>query len=195
MTTKLAKFIALSLLSTSFLSPLALASGSHSGGHEKAKASAPKKMDQGGHMDKADMQMNASDDVTTPAHKLNGNGSMKLTGRLVLPKMDPIRGKKLFVSKGCVACHSINGIGGHGAPKLDAHTMDKSMNPFDFAAKMWRAAPAMIAAQEEAFGEQINFTGDELADIAAFVHNDAVQHTFKEQDLTPEARKMMNHSH
>jgi hypothetical protein len=33
-------------------------------------------------------------------------------------------------------------------------------------------APAMIYAQEEALGEQILFTGDEFADIIAFVHHD-----------------------
>jgi hypothetical protein len=53
----------------------------------------------------------------------------------------------------------------------------------------------MIYAQEEALGGQILFTGDELADIVAFVHNDEVQHSFSEADLTAEARKMMHHSH
>ena len=60
---------------------------------------------------------------------------------------------------------------------------------------MWAMAPAMIASQEEALGEQILFTGDELADIIAFVHNDEVQHSFTDADLTPEARKMMHHHH
>ena len=44
-------------------------------------------------------------------------------------------------------------------------------------------------------GEQIYFTGDELADIIAFMHNDEVQHRFSEADMTPEARKMMHHDH
>ena len=50
---------------------------------------------------------------------------------------------------------------------------------------MWNHAPAMIAAQEDAFGEQIYFTGGELADVIAFVHDDDTQHTFAEADLTP----------
>ena len=116
-------------------------------------------------------------------------------GRLMMPHMDPRRGKELFVTKGCVACHAINGIGGHDAPNLDAHTMAPMMNPFDFAAKMWNHAPAMIAAQEAALGEQIYFTGDELADIIAFIHHDEVQHGFTERDITPDARKMMDHDH
>ena len=112
-----------------------------------------------------------------------------------MPSMNPLRGRKLFVNKGCVACHAINGVGGHDATNLDAHTMRPMMNPFEFAAKMWAMAPAMIYAQEEALGEQILFTGDELADIIAFVHNDEAQHDFGEVDLTPEARKMMHHEH
>lgn len=115
--------------------------------------------------------------------------------RLLMPLMNPERGKRLFVSKGCVACHAINGIGGHDAPAMDAHRMDRVMNPFDFAAKMWNHAPAMIAAQEGAMGEQIYFTGNELADIIAFIHDDEAQHAFSEKDITPAARKMMHHEH
>jgi cytochrome c len=115
--------------------------------------------------------------------------------RLVMPIMNAERGKKLFVDKGCVACHAVNGVGGHDAPSMDAHKMNGLMNPFDFAAKMWNHAPGMIAAQEGAFGDQVLFTGDELADIIAFVHDDRTQHTFNERDLTAQARKMMDHEH
>ena len=114
---------------------------------------------------------------------------------MAMPRMDATRGRKLFVAKGCVACHSINGVGGHDATALDAHTMTPMMNPFDFAAKMWRMAPAMIYAQEEALGEQILFTGDELADIIAFVHDDVEQHNFTDADISAEAAKMMDHGH
>ena len=69
---------------------------------------------------------------------------------LVMPQMDPERGKVAFVETGCVACHAINGVGGHDAPSLDAHTMDGLMNPFDFSARMWNHAPGMIATQREA---------------------------------------------
>ena len=117
-----------------------------------------------------------------------GHGS-----QLVIPIMNPERGKRLFVAKGCVACHAINGVGGHYAPALDAHTMERLMNPFDFAAKMWNHAPAMITAQEEAFGEQVYFTGAEFADVIAFVHDDETQHTFAESDRTPQARERMDH--
>ena len=57
---------------------------------------------------------------------------------ILMPLMDPARGRKLFASKGCVVCHSVNGIGGKGAPPLDATTMPPLVNPFEFAARMWR---------------------------------------------------------
>jgi mono/diheme cytochrome c family protein len=114
--------------------------------------------------------------------------------RLVMPIMNPTR-VDLFVDKGCVACHAINGVGGHDAPAMDAHSLSGLMNPFDFAAKMWNHAPAMIAAQEEAFGEQVYFTGEELADIIAFIHDDDAQHSFSEKNITAKARKMMEHEH
>jgi len=115
--------------------------------------------------------------------------------RLAMPKMDSAKGMRLFASKGCVACHSVNGVGGHDATALDAHTMKRVMNPFEFAAKMWRGAPAMIAAQEEAMKGQIYFTGQELAHIIAFVHDDAQQHKFSETMIPANIRRWMGHTH
>lgn len=117
------------------------------------------------------------------------------TTRLKFPEMNAEAGKDTFVNKGCIACHAINGVGGHDAPAMDAHRQMNEVNPFNFAAKMWNHAPGMIAAQEDAFDEQINLTGQELANIIAFVHDDNAQHTFSENDLTSKARKMMGHSH
>jgi len=130
------------------------------------------------------------------ANHIAGNGKKAVHGaQLIIPMMSPERGKRLFVDKGCVACHAINGVGGHDAPAMDAHRSMGLVNPFDFAAKMWNHAPGMIAAQQEALGEQIYFTGEELADIIAFLHNDEAQHGFSEADLTAEAKKLMHHEH
>ena len=118
-----------------------------------------------------------------------------LPGRLRMPKMDPANGKKLFIDKACVACHSVNGVGGEDAPALDAHTMDAVMSPFDFAARMWNHAYGMILAQQEALDEQIELSGQELADLIAFFHNDELQHTLKDGDITPEVREKMDHAH
>ncbi len=116
---------------------------------------------------------------------------MMSTG-LILPKMNAANGRQLFASKGCVVCHSINGVGGEDAAMLDAKMMDLPMNPFEFAARMWRGAPAMVAAQEAELGGRIEFTGEELANIIAFVHDAEEQKLFSEKDI-PEAIKGMMH--
>lgn len=112
---------------------------------------------------------------------------------LFLPRMDPARGRKLFASKGCVVCHAINGVGGEDAPALDAESMERFMNPFDFAAKMWAGAEAMIYVQREELGEQIEFDGGELADLIAFVHDAEEQKKFSESDIPTKIKELMEH--
>jgi mono/diheme cytochrome c family protein len=97
--------------------------------------------------------------------------------------MDPANGRKLFASKGCVVCHSVNGVGGKDAPPLDASTMVGMTNPFDFVANMWRGAGPMIQLQQEELGGQIEFTGQELSDIIAFLHDEEEQKKFSEADI------------
>lgn len=110
---------------------------------------------------------------------------------LLLPILSPARGRMLFASKGCVVCHSINGVGGTDARPLDASTMAEPMNPFDFAARMWRGAPAMIALQNAELGRQIQFTGQELADIVAFAHDVPEQMKFTEADIPADIKELM----
>ncbi|HEC91352.1 MAG TPA: c-type cytochrome [Alphaproteobacteria bacterium] len=112
--------------------------------------------------------------------------------RLVMPIMSPERGKKVFVNKGCVTCHSFNGVGGDDAPAMDSHTKEDLVNPFAFVAKMWDHAPGMIAAQKDELGGQLHFTGAQLADITAFIHDEDARRSFSKKDLTPRIRKMMS---
>lgn len=102
---------------------------------------------------------------------------------LVLPKMDSQRGRELYVSKGCVVCHSINGAGGTEAAPLDAATMDPAMNPFEFFARMWLGSKPMIAMQEDRMGQQSEFTAQELGDIVAFIHDPAMQKSFSAAEI------------
>ena len=123
-----------------------------------------------------------------------GQMTQRMKGpNLVMPKMDPANGRKLFASKACVVCHSVNGIGGKDAAALDASTMPGMVNPFDFVAKMWQGAPMMIASQVAELKEQTTFTGQELADIIAFVHDQAEQKKFSEADIPPQIKAHMEH--
>ncbi len=112
---------------------------------------------------------------------------------LILPEMNAVEGRRLFASKGCVVCHSINGVGGTDAPMLDAEFMDSPMNPFEFAARMWRGAEAMVALQRDELGNVIELNGEELAAIIAFVHDADEQAKFSENDIPEEVEAMMGH--
>lgn len=102
---------------------------------------------------------------------------------LALPKANSQRGRELYVSKACVACHTINGVGGQNAAPLDASTMDPSGNPFEFFARMWLGTKPMIAMQENMMGQQAELTAEELADIVAFIHDEAMQKNFSDQEI------------
>lgn len=128
----------------------------------------------------------------TQAPGATGQGMM--SPGLVTPRMDAARGRMLFASKGCVVCHAVNGVGGQDAPPLDASTMPTPMNPFEFAAKMWRGAEAMVALQREELGEPIQLNGDELADIIAFVHHAGEQKKFSQADIPPRVKELMEHT-
>ena len=110
---------------------------------------------------------------------------------LTMPEMDATKGRMLFAPKGCVVCHSVNGVRGPDAPALDAEYMDSPMNPFEFAARMGRGAAALVAMQEDELGSQIELTGDELASIIAFTHDADEQAKFSEEDIPENIREMM----
>lgn len=112
---------------------------------------------------------------------------------LMMPSMDAARGRLLFASKGCVVCHAVNKVGGEDAPPFDASTMVLPMNPFEFAARMWDGAEAMVALQREELGEPIRLDGQELADIIAFVHHADEQKKFSDADIPPQIKKLMQH--
>ena len=120
-------------------------------------------------------------------------GMMMMSSGLILPQMDAEEGRTLYASKGCVVCHSINGVGGTDAPMLDAEFMDTPMNPFEFAARMWRGADAMVELQRDELGEVIDLNGEELAAIIAFVHSTEEQVKFSEEDIPEEIEALMGH--
>ena len=94
---------------------------------------------------------------------------------------DPDAGRALFVDKGCVICHAVNGTGGKAASPLDAGVGEPAVDPLEFAARMWRGAPAMIELQSTELGYAIDLTAAEIADLAAFAADRRAQRA-----LTPE---------
>ena len=121
-----------------------------------------------------------------------GGQTMMMGPGLFMPTMNPAKGRKLFASKGCVVCHSVNGIGGKDAPALDYSTMRGVISPFDFVARMWQGAASMVAMQMGEMKMQTTFTGQELADIIAFTHDAEEQRKFSESDIPPEIKATWN---
>ena len=60
---------------------------------------------------------------------------------------------------------------------MNASDMPAPMNALEFAARMWKGSPAMVAMQEEELGDFITLTGQELADLIAFIHDEMMQAT------------------
>jgi hypothetical protein len=48
---------------------------------------------------------------------------------------------------------------------------------------MWLGTKPMIAIQEERIGHQVELTAEELGDIVAFIHDEAMQKSFSEQEI------------
>lgn len=110
---------------------------------------------------------------------------------LALPPMDSHRGHRIFMNKGCVVCHAVNGVGGDVGPSLNASDMPSPMNAFEFAARMWKGAPAMVLMQQEELGDVIKLSGQELADLVAFVHDEKMQKTVRASDVPKRWRKKL----
>lgn len=110
---------------------------------------------------------------------------------LVVPEMNPVRGRDLFVNTGCIVCHSVNGVGGDIGPSLNAADLPSPMNTFEFAARMWRGAAAMTAMQQDILGDVIPLTGQDLADLIAFAHDSKEQEKLTEDQIPQKFKDMI----
>lgn len=110
---------------------------------------------------------------------------------IVLPLIDPARGRRLFVAKGCVICHAVAGVGGKAAPALDADPQVRSIDVLDFAARMWRGAPAMLDLQAVELGYQIELSADEIAHLAGFAADVDAQASFSSEEIPEPMRDWM----
>ena len=108
---------------------------------------------------------------------------MGVTERVIWPVGDPQTGKDLFVEKGCVICHSVNGVGGRAALPLDAPPDGRKLDPMVFAAAMWEGASAMVSLQFTELGYQIGMTGEELLHLTAFASDLKAQTGFSLDDI------------
>jgi mono/diheme cytochrome c family protein len=85
----------------------------------------------------------------------------------VLPE-DPSRGGRLFVSKGCMKCHAVQGEGGKAAPDLGIVGPESSQ--LELAAELWNHAPYMIDGMKHEGIAEPTLTGQEFNDMTAYLY-------------------------
>jgi len=81
---------------------------------------------------------------------------------------DPLRGRKVFESKGCTLCHSLTGGGTGQAPDLGAQRKEP-LTLIQFTGAMWNHSPDMWRAMEGQHIRRPVFEGKEMPDLIAFL--------------------------
>lgn len=80
------------------------------------------------------------------------------------------RGRRLFQSKSCIACHTLNGEGGHAGPELGPKRPLPS-SIVQFAGLMWNHSPEMWHMMRAQGIPRPTFEGQQMADLIAFLYS------------------------
>ena len=90
-------------------------------------------------------------------------------GQAVLgPSQDPLAGSRVFGAKGCVKCHSVNGVGGKVAPDLARVSRPRSFQ--DLATAMWNHLPGMTERMKQLGITRPRLDAKEAGDLVGFLY-------------------------
>jgi cytochrome c2 len=78
-------------------------------------------------------------------------------------------GRRLFIERRCIECHSVAGQGGRVGPDLVERGVRRSL--LEFAAAMWNKAPAMLAAMQPRGITVPQLQAGEMADIIGYLYS------------------------
>jgi mono/diheme cytochrome c family protein len=84
------------------------------------------------------------------------------------PSQDPLAGSRVFGVKGCVKCHSINGVGGKVGPDLALRLRPRSF--YDVATAMWNHLPRMAERMKQLGITRPQLTAQEAGDLVGFLY-------------------------
>lgn len=80
------------------------------------------------------------------------------------------RGAKVFESKSCIVCHSVNGEAGKVGPELGpTHKLPPTLA--QFAGEMWNHSPEMFRAMKAQGIDRPSFEKQEIADVMAYLNS------------------------
>src|ERR1019366_4988240 len=81
---------------------------------------------------------------------------------------NPERGRKLFQSKSCIMCHSVQGKGGRRGPELGPDRQ-RSLTVVQLAGLAWNHSPATWRSLDARSITRPTFEGQDIADLVAFL--------------------------
>ncbi len=84
------------------------------------------------------------------------------------PSQDPLAGSRVFGSKGCVKCHSVNGVGGKVGPDLARALHPRSF--VDLATAMWNHLPKMTDRMKQLGIARPQLDSKEAGDLVGFLY-------------------------
>jgi len=100
---------------------------------------------------------------------LIGGGSRVVTGQdPYILTGEPLKGRDIFVSKGCLKCHSVWGIGGKLGPDLTRVGMGRSF--LQIAGSLWSHSPKMIELMEQRHLPLPSLTPEQMRDLIAYLY-------------------------
>jgi cytochrome c2 len=94
--------------------------------------------------------------------------ALALQGEKDLLNGNPARGRELFVSKGCLECHSIRGVGGTVGPDLGLKVFNKSV--YEIGGILWNHSPFMAQKMVQMGIQRPDFEATELLDLISFLY-------------------------
>jgi mono/diheme cytochrome c family protein len=81
---------------------------------------------------------------------------------------NPLRGRNVFVSKGCIRCHAAWGVGSKAAPDLARLGMGKSL--LQIAGELWNHSPQMAEMTEERGLARPLISSEEMGDFISYLY-------------------------
>lgn len=103
------------------------------------------------------------------AYLQSGNGASGAE-RVYFEPGSPRRGREIFTTKRCIACHAVAGEGGRGGPDLGSRPGEMIESVASIAGLMWNHSQEMSAEVQRRHIGPVTFSGQEMADVFAYLY-------------------------